>query len=78
MEEDIARATDIEACPECDADALVRRRSWIGFPIGAVLLMVGFLAAIPTLGFSFVVSLYGVFLMVPRTRCRKCGWKKRG
>ncbi len=39
--------------------------------------MVGFLAAFPTVCASFILAVWGVFLMLPRHRCKDCGWKKR-
>lgn len=64
-------------CPECGHEDLNRRRSAVGFAFGAILLMLGFLVALPTLGASMILCVVGVFMMVPRTRCPECGWSKR-
>lgn len=64
-------------CPECDSERLRHGRRPIGYPVGALFVLIGFLAALPTLGFSFILTLFGVFLMVPRTRCRDCGYSER-
>jgi hypothetical protein len=55
----------------------VRRRSVFGVIFGWALVMVGFVGAIPTLGVSGILALWGVFLMVPKHRCKDCGWKRR-
>lgn len=55
----------------------MRRRSIFGLGFGWALVMIGFLGAIPTLGVSIIAAIWGVFLMVPKHRCKDCGWKKR-
>ena len=67
-----------EVCPECGSQRLTRGRSATGFVAGALLVLIGFLGFLWTLGLSFVLALWGVFLMVPHTKCRACGWKMRG
>ena len=64
-------------CPDCGSDRVVRSRSFFGLVFGWALVMVGFVAAIPTLGVSCIVAIWGVFLMVPKHRCKDCGWKRR-
>lgn len=64
-------------CPECNSERVVRRRSIFGVIFGWSLVMIGFVGAIPTLGVSGILALWGVFLMVPKHRCKDCGWKRR-
>jgi DNA-directed RNA polymerase subunit RPC12/RpoP len=74
----IAYQSDIPAeCPDCGSDRVIRKRSIFGVIIGWTFVMIGFLGAIPTLGVSIILGLWGVFLMVPKLRCKACGWKKR-
>jgi hypothetical protein len=74
----IAHQPDIpDECPDCGSERVVRKRSIFGIIFGWAMVMIGFLGAIPTLGVSIIVGLWGVFLMVPRLRCKSCGWNKR-
>lgn len=66
-----------DACPDCGSEHIVTGRSIFGVVMGAILVLVGFLAAFPTLCASFILSVWGVFMMSPRHRCKSCGWKKR-
>jgi hypothetical protein len=44
---------------------------------GSLLVLIGFLAFFPTLGISFIAAVFGVFMIVPRHRCKDCGWSER-
>jgi len=44
---------------------------------GWCLVVVGFLAAFPTMCISFILSIWGVFLILPKHRCKDCDWKAR-
>ncbi|MEZ4460291.1 MAG: hypothetical protein R3E66_11310 [bacterium] len=43
--------------------------------MGALMVFVSFLLFLPTLGVSFILGVYGVFMMVPRAECPSCDWK---
>jgi predicted RNA-binding Zn-ribbon protein involved in translation (DUF1610 family) len=74
----IADQPDIPAeCPDCGSERVIRKRSIFGVIFGWALVMIGFLGAIPTMGVSIIVGIWGVFMMVPKFRCKACGWKKR-
>ncbi|TDP73579.1 hypothetical protein [Bradymonas sediminis] len=64
-------------CPECGSDSVHTRRSIIGVVFGWILVTVGFLAAFPTMCISFILSIWGVFLIMPKHRCKDCRWKTR-
>lgn len=67
-----------ERCPECGGQDLKRGRAWLRALGGFVIVILGCLFAIPTLGLSLVFTLWGVFLIIERTTCRECGWQSDG
>ena len=69
---------EYDACPECGSQELVRGRAWVRATLGVGIVILGCALAIPTLGGSLVLTLWGVFLVIERTRCRECGWRSDG
>jgi len=62
-------------CPECHSTKIEKRRSIFRILLGMVLIFLGIVFAIPTVGLSLVLLLWGVFLTAPRPACAECGWK---
>jgi hypothetical protein len=60
-------------CPRCKTPTLAKRTLW-RLLLGAALVFLSFLLFFPTVGVSFILGIYGVFLMVPRRECAQCGW----
>lgn len=42
--------------------------------MGAFLVLMAFLLFFPTIGVSFILGVYGVFMMIPRRECVACQW----
>lgn len=62
-------------CPRCGGNAH-QRISWLKAAAGFALVIVGFVLFIATFGASFVLSIFGVFMMMPSARCKACGWRE--
>lgn len=60
-------------CPQCRADLEERRPIW-KLLMGAFLVLMAFLLFLPTIGVSFILGVYGVFMMIPRRECVACQW----
>ncbi len=70
-------ATREETCPNCGKPGLEASRPWYGFIFGPILMVVGFVLGITTLGLSFILTLFGIFLWMPARSCPSCGWRQR-
>jgi hypothetical protein len=46
------------------------------FVVGFLLVVIGLLLFLVTFSASFILSVYGVFLMLPEKKCKACGWEK--
>jgi predicted RNA-binding Zn-ribbon protein involved in translation (DUF1610 family) len=73
----VSSSASAETCPNCGEKAIVRSRPWYGLVLGPVLMVIGFLLGIATLGISFILTLFGIFLWMPSRRCESCGWSQR-
>lgn len=62
-------------CPECGGPTEESRRPLRAL-FGFTLLVVGLVLFVMTLGASFILSVYGVFMMMPQRRCKACGWRE--
>jgi len=62
-------------CPECGEPTDERVRP-LRATIGFILVVTGLLLFLMTLGASFVLSVYGVFMMAPQRRCTSCRWRE--
>lgn len=66
------------SCPNCGSDALRSERAWHGLILGPIFMVVGFLFGIATLGVSFILTIWGIFLWMPKEVCDDCGYDQRG
>lgn len=63
-------------CPECGAEDLKTSRALWRLLVGGPIALVGLALALPTLGVTLVLFIWGVFIVQPRKRCTRCGWKQ--
>jgi predicted RNA-binding Zn-ribbon protein involved in translation (DUF1610 family) len=73
----ISKISRTNTCPNCGEDAITRSRPWYGYFLGPLFILVGFLFGIVTLGLSFILTLFGIFLWQPAKSCSACGWRQR-
>ena len=67
--------TTPKSCPECGNRDLDARREPSRFILGWLLIVVGTLTALPTLGITLFLVILGVSWTAPRLRCNECGWR---
>jgi DNA-directed RNA polymerase subunit RPC12/RpoP len=67
--------TTPKQCPECGHRDLDARRDPGRFALGWLLIAVGTLTALPTLGITLFLVILGVSWTAPRLRCPECGWR---
>lgn len=66
-----------QTCPNCGSPELRRERVWYGLILGPIFMVVGFLLGIATLGVSFILTIWGIFLWMPKEVCPDCGYDQR-
>ena len=66
-----------ETCPECKGTRIKTSRRPLASLVGIVIVFLGSAVAIPTFGLSLIVVIWGVFLTLPKHRCKDCGWSQK-
>ncbi|QED28986.1 hypothetical protein FRD01_17420 [Microvenator marinus] len=65
----------MNSCPRCKTELPTRAPIW-RIVIGFSLVVIGVVLFLITFSASFILSVYGVFLMLPDRECKACGYKK--
>jgi len=60
-------------CPKCQTET-IPVGSHFRKAFGALLVFASFLLFFPTIGVSFILGVYGVFMTIPRKECPSCKW----